>query len=137
MLIYSVYIRRHGFDLDKDVVLVKEGFSWPALALGALWALWHRHWFIAAGLLVIPFVIGDVTGLIGANLLVQATLNVGWAVLVGMMANDIRCALLARAGFVEAGLAVGRNLDEALFEYLSGVNDATTRQGPTNQGVLL
>ena len=40
MRVYSVHIRRHGLDYDRDIAVVKEGFSWPALCFGALWALY-------------------------------------------------------------------------------------------------
>ena len=45
---YTVHLRRHGLDPERDVVLVKEGFSWPAFFLSFLWALWHQLWLAAA-----------------------------------------------------------------------------------------
>ncbi|MBI2584926.1 MAG: DUF2628 domain-containing protein, partial [Rhodospirillales bacterium] len=36
MRLYSVHLRRHGLDPDRDLVLVKEGFSWPAFLLSFL-----------------------------------------------------------------------------------------------------
>ena len=57
MKIYSVHDRPGSLAPDRDVVLVKEGFCWPAFFLTALWALWHRLWrafvamaFLGAGL---------------------------------------------------------------------------------------
>ena len=36
MRLYSVHLRRHGLDPDRDIVLVKEGFSWPAFFITVL-----------------------------------------------------------------------------------------------------
>ena len=47
MRLYSVHLRRHGLDPDRDIVLVKEGFSWPALLFSFLWALRHQLWLAA------------------------------------------------------------------------------------------
>jgi hypothetical protein len=52
MRIYTVHMKRTGQgkknDPDQGLVLIKEGFSWPAFFLSGLWALWHRMWFWAA-----------------------------------------------------------------------------------------
>ncbi len=44
--IYTVHVRGRG-RADDDVVLVKDGFSWPAFFFSLIWALWHRLWFFA------------------------------------------------------------------------------------------
>lgn len=119
MRIYSVYIRRHGLDPERDIALVKEGFSWPAFAFAALWALWHRHWLWAVGLFLIPLAFGALAGGLGLNPAGQATLTIGWSILVGLFANDLRCWILERQGFVEAGVAAGKNDDGALLDFLS------------------
>ena len=50
MRLYSVHLRRHGLDPDRDSVLGKEGFSWPALLFSFLWALRHRLWLAAVAI---------------------------------------------------------------------------------------
>ena len=49
MRIYTVVERsgKPSKDTDRDVVLVKEGFCWPGLLFGPLWALAHRMWGVA------------------------------------------------------------------------------------------
>ena len=32
----------------ERVAFVREGFSWSALLLTVLWAVWHRMWVVAA-----------------------------------------------------------------------------------------
>ena len=117
MRIYSVHIRRHGLDLDRDVALVKEGFSWPAFLFNIFWALWHRHWLAVATMFAIPLAIATLTKVIGFAPAGQTVLNMGWAVIVGMLANDVRRYYLGRGGFVEDGITTGKAPDDALFDY--------------------
>ena len=53
MRVYTVHLRRHGLMPERDLVLVREGFSWWAFLFTSLWALWHRMWWEALGLFAI------------------------------------------------------------------------------------
>ncbi|MEK9754022.1 MAG: DUF2628 domain-containing protein [Rhodospirillaceae bacterium] len=118
MRVYTVHLRRHGLDWDKDIALVKEGFSWPAFAFAGPWALWHRHWLAAVVLIAVPVTLSGLAEALGAAPLTQAALSIGWSTVVGMLANDWRRFFLERQGFEEAGVAAGRDADEALLGYL-------------------
>ena len=120
---YSIHIRRRGLDLDRDIVVVKEGFNWPAFLFNIFWALWHRHWLAALSLFVIHLVIFIVSKIIGLTLADQAALTLGWLAIVGMLANDVRRYYVDRDGFVEDGIAAGKTSDDALYDYL---RDAAT-----------
>ena len=127
MRTYSVHIRRHGLDFDRDVVVVKEGFSWPACVFNIFWALWHRHWLAAIALFMIPLGIAIITNVIGLAPAGQTALSMGWSVIVGMLANDVRRYYLDRDGFVEDGITAGKTPDDALYDYLRD-----TATPPTN-----
>ena len=127
MRTYSVHIRRHGLDFDRDVVVVKEGFSWPACLFNIFWALWHRHWLAAIALFMIPLGIAIITNVIGLAPVGQTALSMGWSVIVGMLANDVRRYYLVRDGFVEDGITAGKSPDDALYDYLQD-----TATPPTN-----
>mgnify|MGYP002837300147 FL=1 len=127
MRTYSVHIRRHGLDFDRDVVVVKEGFSWPACLFNIFWALWHRHWLAAIALFMIPLGIAIITNVIGLAPAGQTALSMGWSVIVGMLANDVRRYYLDRDGFVEDGITAGKSPDDALYDYLRD-----TATPPTN-----
>ena len=118
MRIYSVHIRRHGLDPDRDVALVKEGFSWPAFLFNIFWALWHRHWLAVATMFAIPLAIATFTNFVGLAPAGLTVLILGWLVIVGMTANDVRRCYLDRGGFVEDGIAAGESTDDALYSYL-------------------
>ncbi len=118
MRMYSVHLRRHGLDPDRDVRLVKEGFSWPAFFLAFLWALWHRLWLEAGVIFALNAAIGLAALEIPLDLLSQGALSLGLAAIVGYLANDLRCRKLAKQGFVLAGVASGENSDTALARFL-------------------
>ncbi|MEQ8667254.1 MAG: DUF2628 domain-containing protein [Rhodospirillales bacterium] len=118
MKVFTVHVRRHGLDPDRDFMLVPEGFSFWAFVLTFVWALYHRLWLTAiilgvlhagAGLAVIEF---------GANDAVAITADIVVAVLFGLSANDLRRAKLAGQGFVEEGVASGRSVEDAERRYL-------------------
>ena len=66
-------------------ILVREGFSWPALLFGPLWLAWCRAWIaaaldLAATILILALTSGAAT----------AVLLLGQAVLLGLSGNDLR-----------------------------------------------
>ncbi len=118
MRLYSVHLRQNGLRPERDLVLVKEGFSWPAFLFTFLWALVHRMWLPAAGF----FAAVALAGLAAAAFLRDETLEgiVTFAVAaaVGFVAADVRRWWLDRKGFDEVALVVGRDEDEALRRFL-------------------
>ena len=116
MRVFTVHLRRHGLDPDRDVKLVKEGFSWPAFLFTFLWALWNRMWWTALG----PFVIVSVAGLVAEALVPDAA----WAAMlvlyaaVGFLGNDLYRRYLGGQGFVEVSPVCGKDRDEALYRFL-------------------
>lgn len=112
MRIYTVH-ELPGAPLDgAGIVLVKEGFSFPAFAFSWAWLLWHRLWIAAA--LWIALII--VVSLVAQNLLGAegaAICSLALQLMLGFEANDIRRWTLERKGYRMAGLAGGGNLEEA------------------------
>jgi hypothetical protein len=115
--VYSVY------EPDKEapdlavradrLAFVKEGFSWPALFLPALWLLYQRMW-IELIVFVVAFAALQWTFGLGQ----QGQALLGWAsfaliVLFAFEANDLRSAALERRGYRLTGVASGRDRTEA------------------------
>lgn len=118
MKIYTVHVRRHGLDPDRDLELVPEGFSGWAFIFSALWLLYHRLWLAAVIVIAVYVAIGGVVFWFGANEPAVLIADIVVAIVLGMVGNDIRRAKLEHAGFVEEGIATGRNRDEAEQRYL-------------------
>lgn len=118
MRVYTVHLRRHGLDPDNDIVLVAEGFCWSAFILSLIWALWHRMWWVALGLAAVSVVVNGLIYMLGMDAFTGYFSSIGVAVLTGLVANDLRRWTLARAGFLDSGVALGDNQDEALARFL-------------------
>lgn len=52
--------------LDR-AVLVRDGFSWGAFLVPALWFARHRHWLLALGVIVVVVALAAVLRLLGAR----------------------------------------------------------------------
>ncbi|MBL4690914.1 MAG: DUF2628 domain-containing protein [Rhodospirillales bacterium] len=118
MNLYAVYLRRHGLDPDRDVVLIKEGFSWPAFSLSFVWALWNRLWLVAAGFLAAQGVVGLAITLLRPDPLSQVFLSLGLAVIFGLLANDLRQSNLAGRSFVLTAVTSGKDSEAAYRRFL-------------------
>ena len=103
MRVFTVHIRRHGLDPEKDVRLVKEGFSWPAFLFTFLWALWHRMWWTALGLFVVVTGVGLAVEYLLADSAAGAAVLLALYAGVGYLGNDLLRRHLDARGFVSAG----------------------------------
>ena len=118
MRVYTVHLRHRGLNPDNDIVLVSEGFCWGACVLSLIWALWHRMWLVVLGLVIVSVVLNIMVYMLGMDETTGYFLNAGIAILIGLVANDIRRWSLARLGFVDSGVALGDNQDDALARFL-------------------
>jgi hypothetical protein len=116
MKIYTVHLRHSGLDPDRDIVLVKEGFSVPAFLFGSLWAVAKGLWLpvlillaISLGALLATAGLGDAAGLI---------VDVGIAIIIGYTANDLWRWALDRRGFVEMGVVMGPDPESAWSRFV-------------------
>ena len=118
MRLYTVHLRRHGLDPHRDLVLVKEGFCWPAFLVSVFWALWHRLWLAALILLALQAGLGLIVVVLGPDPLSEAVLALGLALVVGFVAGDLRRWTLGRQGFVLASVVQGIDRETAERRYL-------------------
>lgn len=113
MATYTVQVRPGGPPADPDLVLVKEGFSWPALILGPIWFAWMGvwRWLIAylVALAIFSVALAWLDGVEG----IDSVIGVALAVFFAGHANDARRAALARRGYRFAGLTQARGVAEA------------------------
>ena len=127
MRTYTVHLRRHGSLRESDMVLVKEGFCWPAAFLGLVWALWHRLWLVAVILLAANVVLALATSMAGFGSQVQGAISVGFAVIVGFVANDLRRWATERRDLSLAGVVSARRLEDAERTFLESEPDLVAR----------
>ena len=129
MRIFTVHLRRHGLDPDHDLIVVKEGFSWPAFFLTGFWALYQRLWLAAALMFAVATAINLVAFVLGADRLSQVVLQLAFAGAIGFIANDLKRGKLARMGFAWAGIASGIDPEDAVGCFLEREPDLARTLG--------
>ena len=118
MRFYTAHVRHGGLDPDRDLVLVKEGFSWPAFLFSVPWALFARLWLAALVVALAMAAVEWVAYLIELDPATRAVLSTGVLLGFGWMANDLRRHRLERAGFVFQGVVAAETRDDALQRFL-------------------
>ena len=116
MRIYTIHRRSRGILEEPEIRAVKEGFCWPALFFGPLWAVWRGDWAVAAALLAALAVAALLPGAL-FWLSLPALLLI--ALTAGFEGNEFARATLGRSGFAETALAAGRNAGEAEARFLA------------------
>lgn len=117
MRVYSVHFKPLSLTPDREAVLVKEGFSWPAFVLTLVWALWHGMWLTGILILVLGSAVQAAGALVGLDPWSQSVLGLGFGVIVGFGANDWRRSALARRGYGMEGWVAARDSESALRRY--------------------
>lgn len=118
MRVYTVHVPPAPSAGAGEAILIKEGFCWPAFFFTVLWALFHRLWLVAAGLLVIAAVLNGLGAVVGLDPVGQLALALGYQTLVGYAANDLRRRSAERAGYVETAVVAGADQLAAEQRYL-------------------
>ena len=107
-----------ALDNREGLILVKEGFCWPAFLFSLIWALWHRLWIVTLGLVATNLLISVLASQIGTNEAVIIVVSFSIALLLGFMGNDFRRSKLEKHGFTERGLVMGHTAEAAMRRYL-------------------
>ena len=118
MRVFTVHLRRHGLDVDRDLALVKEGFCWPAFALSFLWALWHRLWIVAIAIFSVEAALSWTFAAFATDPVSRVAISFGLAFIIGMLANDARRWTLVRREFADAGVVAADDRDAAEHRFL-------------------
>lgn len=120
MRTYDVFLRPGRPAEDPDIVLIKDGLCWAALFFPVIWLLWHRMWRGLAAYLAAGVAIGVLVGVADAGEVIEGLAAIGFAVLVGLEAQDWRRAALLRQGYREVGAVRAADEDSAVARFLGG-----------------
>lgn len=114
MKTFSVHVRDSA--LSPKIVLVGEGFSWPAALFGMLWALALGLWEVAALLLLAN--LGLLALLAGSPQPVSQVAMLGMSLITGLAFGELQRWNLARRGAVETATVRGPTRLAAEARYL-------------------
>jgi hypothetical protein len=115
--LYSVHDRPGSPAPDRDVVLVKEGFCWPAFFLTVLWPLWHRLWRTFIVVLLLGAGLEAALVVVGADGVTAAAAGLAYSIAIGYGAGDWRRSGLLRQGYRPLGVVAAANRDAALRRF--------------------
>jgi len=116
MRIYTVYLKKTAdplFTPDLEAVLVREGFNWAAFFFSWIWALVCGLWIVAAILFAGDVVIVLLFELIDLDTRSQFWATVGWHLIVGFAAEDLRRWTLHLRGYALAEIVAAESLAAA------------------------
>ena len=130
MRVYTAHYRPTEPPPDRDIVLVKEGFCWPAFVLSPLWALCHRMWIETVVFVAAPIALELAVEFLRLAPLGVSAAGLGLSLLIGYVANDLRRASLERRGFRMAGIVAGRDHDTALARLVDARPELTRQPTP-------
>ena len=107
MRLYTIHRRSRG--VLQEPGLVKEGFCWPALLLGPLWAAWRGDWALGAAHLALLAAAAVLPGALWLSLPLLLLI----VLLAGFEGNDLARRRLRRRGFAASGLVAARSRADA------------------------
>lgn len=129
---------RNSETADK-IVFLREKFSWPALFFTPLWLLWHTLWLGFVLWLVAMVAIAVLTQLLGLHPGATVLLLLLPNLIIAFESTELRRRKLLRKGYVDAGVAVAENLEDAerrfFEEWVQGA-EAPARPQPRNHPLV-
>lgn len=124
MRVFTIHLKPSALTPDRDAVLVKEGFCWPAFFFGPFWALWHRMWFACLGLFSVLIALGVAEAILRLDPMSYSAVMFGVAAIIGFCGNDWRRNALAVRGWKLAGLSAAADRDLAFRRFVDLNPDA-------------
>ena len=104
------------------VRFVREKFYWSALILAPLWLVWHRLWLGFAAWLVACLLIAAFAYGFGLDPASEAIALLLPSLVVAFEGAELRRRKLLRAGYRDAGAAIGEDLEDAERRFFADWN---------------
>lgn len=118
MRVFTIHLSQSALSPDRDAVLIKEGFCWPAFFFGPFWALYHRMWFAGLAILSVAILLAVVETILHVDPLTYSAVSIGVAALIGFHGNDWRRTALTVRGWRMSGLSAAADRDSAFRRFV-------------------
>jgi hypothetical protein len=131
--IYYVLEPHGGADSAESaeaVRFIRDKFHWTALIFTPLWLIWHGLWLVLCGWLAATVAIAGVTYALGLSLSAIAITLLLPSLVVAFEGAELRRRKLMRAGFRDAGVALGEDLEDAERRFFAGWKPAANAPEP-------
>jgi Protein of unknown function (DUF2628) len=132
MSIYTVYqppLRAaDAFPDPERFVFVRDGFSFSAFLLAALWMLWHQMWLVLPLYIAVALGAEAVLYYAGVPVAVIAIIGLLASLLLGIEAATLRRFTLARQGWKDVGIVSGADQQDAEQRFFEAWVHATASE---------
>ncbi len=115
MKLYSAFTKENREGKIEDVILLKDGFSYPAFFFSGLWFLYHKMWQEFFALLLINFAFILLGGI--SSSFDRIFLEIAFIFIIALNANYWRADKLRKSGYNFVGLVFGNNPAEAKLRF--------------------
>jgi type IV secretory pathway VirB2 component (pilin) len=115
---YSV-LAREGDNPGETAVFIREGFSWWAFVLPPLWALYHRHFVLAAILVLATVVLDQLAETLPNAMVWSVAMQFLFAVVIGFNAASLRKFFLQARHFRVISAVTADNSSEAEIHFFA------------------
>lgn len=113
-----------GRSPSERIVLVSDGWSWPAFIFGPFWLLWHRQWLAFLGYVALWLALTFAGRTLGLHPVSASLLSTLLNVALALEGSQIRRWSLARAGLPASAVVSAANVDDAEVRYLMTAGQA-------------
>lgn len=113
--------------------ILPEGFSWSALFVPFLWALWNRLWLVFLGWLAVTVAIQAIDWKVSGA--AGAILSLAFLIWFALAAHDLHRRTLERHGWRLVALVEAHDAAEAEARFVTKLNAATASDAPRPAGL--
>ena len=120
-----------------DIELVPDAFSWGALLIPIIWALYRRLWWVALGVVVVSIVFPLLLQLADFNenglLIASFAINI----ILGWLGNDLRRWELRRKGYRAVDVVRARRIGDAEIIAMTRLAEAAPTDPASRESELV
>jgi len=119
MKLFNIYLKKSDSQTIEDLVVIKDGFSFPAFWFSIFWFLQHRMWKECFGLVLVNAVLIFALNKGWFGSLDMLTIELGLLLIAGLNANYWYEQHLMTQKYQFVGCVFGENKDEAKLRFIS------------------
>ncbi|AXV16925.1 hypothetical protein CYG48_15235 [Neorhizobium sp. SOG26] len=129
---YLVLTPPGGPDRDhRSTLIMRDGFSWPALFFPWAWLLWNRLWIAAIVVFLLQGLSGFLMGFAGLEL-AGGLFGFALSLLVALEGRHYRSESLIRRGWTLEAVIPAPDLDTAEETFFAGLPEPQTQPMPAS-----
>ena len=110
MNIYSVYI--DSSKNNKEIILIKQGYSIIAGFFNIFWAFYHRMWYLAISLFLLSLLLGGFN-----KTYILYSFNIAMIFIFSFFASELQEYYTVKKGYDLADIVLAANAEEAEVKF--------------------